>query len=168
MHFLSKSVTMSFEDAVAATKEAVKRCHLAILAEIDLSNILKKELAVDSRPYLILSAFSPPLAHRAIELDSEIGAILLSNVVIQDYGDGRVEISAADPLATIGTINHVGLLCIAQELQSLVQQVIDDIEPLPKLQRGSRDYEKVERTARHLSRQRAAPEAPTGGIAAAI
>jgi uncharacterized protein (DUF302 family) len=141
---------MNFEDAVAATKEALKRRHLAILAEIDLSKVLNRELAVDSRPYVILSAFSPPLAHRAIKLDSQTGSILIFNVTIQERGDGRVEIGAADPLATIGTINHVGLLWIAQELQSLVQHVIDDIEPLPKFRRSFRPESRADRSRERL------------------
>ncbi len=119
MNYLSKGVAMSFEGATAATKEALKRHRLAILAEIDLGNVLRKELAVNSGRYAILSACSPPLAHRGIELDSEVGPTLLCNVAVQEHGDGRVEISVADPLATIGTINHVELIWVARELQSL-------------------------------------------------
>ena len=129
MHYLSKSAAMSFEDAVAATKEALKYYRLAILAEIDLGKALRRELAVDCRPYVILNACSPPLARRAIELDGEVGSILLCNVVVRDRGDGLVEISAVDPLATIGTINHVEFFSVARELRSLLQQVIDAIEP---------------------------------------
>jgi uncharacterized protein (DUF302 family) len=150
MHFLFKSTTMNFEDAVAATKEALKHRHLVILAEIDLSKILKRVLGVDSRPYLILSAFSPPLAHRAIKLDGETGSILIFNVTIQERGDARVEIGAADPLATIGTINHVGLRWIAQELHSLVQHAIDDIEPLPKFRRNFRPESQADRSCERL------------------
>jgi uncharacterized protein (DUF302 family) len=151
MHYLSKRSTMSFEEAVAATRRALKRHHLAILAEIDLGAALKRELAVGSRRYLIFSACSPRLAHRAIELDSEIASILLCNVVVHEQGDDRVEICAADPLATIGTINHVELISIAQELQFLVQQAIDDIEPFPRLQRGFRNSEEAGRQFAHES-----------------
>lgn len=142
MHYLSKSAAMEFEDAIAATKEALKHHGFAILAEIDLCTALWRELAADSRPYVILSACSLPLAHRAIALDSEIGSILLCNVAIHDRGC-RVEISAVDPLATIGTINHVELIWIARELQFLLQQVIDDIEPFPKFRQALRDRQEV-------------------------
>ena len=113
MHYLSTSADMSFEDAVAGLKEALKRHHLAILAEIDPRKAFSRHLAVDFRPYLILSVCSPQLAHRAIQADSEIGSILTCNVVIQQHRDGRVEISAADPAATIGAINHVDLIWIS-------------------------------------------------------
>jgi uncharacterized protein (DUF302 family) len=132
MHYFSNSTDMSFEDAVAATKEALKRHHLAILAEIDLRKAFSRHLAVDFRPYLILSACSPQLAYRAIQADDEIGSILPCNVVVQQHRDGRVEISAADPAATIGTINHVDLIRISRDLRTLVQQVIDEVESWPK------------------------------------
>jgi uncharacterized protein (DUF302 family) len=151
MHYLSKRSTMSFEDAVAAARQALKRHQLAILAEIDLGEALRRELGVGSRPYLIFSACSPRLAHRAIELDSEIGSILLCNVVVHEHGDGRVEICAADPLTTIGTINHVELISIALELQLLVQRVVDDIEPFPRLQRGFSNSEEAGRQFAHES-----------------
>lgn len=143
MHYLSKSAAIGFEDAIAATKEALKRQGFAILAEIDLSQALRRELAADSRPYVILSACNLPLAHRAIELDSEVGSLLLYNVAVHDPGGGRVEISAADPLVMIGTINHVELSWIARELQSLVEQVIDGIEPSPKFRRVLRNREET-------------------------
>jgi uncharacterized protein (DUF302 family) len=142
---------MSFEEAVAATRQALKRRHLAILAEIDLGEALKRELALGSRSYLIFSACSPRLAHRAIELDSEIASILLCNVVVHEHGDDRVEICAADPLAAIGTINHVELISIAQELQFLVQQAIDDIEPFPRLRHGFRNSQEAGRQLAHES-----------------
>ena len=132
MHYFSKSADMSFEDAVAATKEALKRHHFVILAEIDLRKAFSRHLSVDFRPYLILSACSPQLAHGAIQADNEIGSILPCNVVIQQHRDGRVEISAADPAAMIGTINHVDLIWISRDLRTLVQQVIDEVESWPK------------------------------------
>jgi uncharacterized protein (DUF302 family) len=132
MYYLSKSVTASFEDAVEAAKQSLKRQHLAILAEIDLGKAFASELGVNARPYIILSACNPPLAYRAIELDRQIGSILLCNVVVQEHGDGRVEISVADPLATIGMINHVELIWIARQLRSLLQLAIDDVDALPK------------------------------------
>jgi len=132
MHYFSKSGDMSFEDAVAATTEALKRHHFVILAEIDLRKAFSRYLAVDFRPYLILSACSPQLAHRAIQADNEIGSVLPCNVVVQQHRSGRVEISAADPAAMIGTINHVDLIWISRELRTLVQQVIDEVESWPK------------------------------------
>jgi uncharacterized protein (DUF302 family) len=132
MHYFSKSVTMSFGDALGAIKLALKRHRLEILAEIDLSNALRRYLAIDYRPYLILSTCSLQMAERSIEADNNVGSILLCNVVVQQHWDGRIEISTADPAATIGTINNADLIWTTRELRSLVEQSIGDIDTFAK------------------------------------
>jgi uncharacterized protein (DUF302 family) len=127
MHFISTYASVSFADAVAAAKEALKCEEFWILAEIDMRQVLKRHLSVDVRPYLILSACNLTLVYRAIKVDDAIGSTLLCDVVIQEHPDGCVEISVVDPACTIGTINHVEMMSIAQELQSLVRKFIDDI-----------------------------------------
>ena len=123
----STYVSMGFADAVAAAKEALKRQEFSILAEIDMHQVLKR-LSVDLRPYVILSACSLPLAHRAIKAGDAIGSLVLCDVVIQEHSNGYVEISVVDPACTIGTMNHIEMISIAQEQQSLVRNVMDDIE----------------------------------------
>ncbi len=137
MHFLSKCVSMSFADAVGATKEALKRHEFSILAEVDMRQILRSNLSVDFQPCLILNACSLPLAQRAIETDHTMASLLLFEVVIQEHRDGRVEISVVDPTSTIGTINHVEMMSIAQELLSLMRQLMDDIDPAPEFCRAA-------------------------------
>ncbi len=137
MHFFAKCVSMSFADAVAVTRDALKRYQFSVMAEVDLSQALRKDLGVDFRPYLVLSACSLPMALRAIRADEAIGSILLFNVVVQEHSHGSVEISVADPTCTIGTINNVEMISIAQELQSLARRLMDDIEPVPKIHRAA-------------------------------
>ena len=141
MYYFSKSVSMSFEDAVAATKDALKRHSFNVLAEIDMREAFKKQLAVDFRPYLILGACNPQLAHRAIRTDGKIGSIVLSNIVIQQHDDGRVEISAADPAAAMGPINHVELICVTQDIRSAIRRVVDQVGHWPKSRRVMRERE---------------------------
>ena len=137
MHFFSTWASMSFADAVAAAKEALKRQGFLIVAETDIREVLKRHLSVDLRPYLILSACNLPLVRRAVEADDAIGSALLCDVVIQEHSDGCVEFSVVDPACTIGTVNHVVMISIAEELQSLLQKVMDDIESAPKFQRAA-------------------------------
>ena len=137
MHFFSKYINMCFADAVVVTKEALQRQNLSILAEIDMHQVLRRHLSVDLRPYLILSACSLPLAHRAIKADDAIGSLLLCDVVIREHSDGCVEISAVDPACTIGTINHVEMISIAQEMHSILRKLMDDIESVPRLDRAA-------------------------------
>ncbi len=137
MRFFSKYVSMDFSDAVAMTKEVLKRHEFAILAEIDMHSVLRRHLSVDLRPYVILSTCSLPLAHRAIEADGAIGSLLLCDLVIQEHSDGCVEIAVADPACTIGTINHVVMISIAQELQSMVLAFMDNVETTTRLPRAA-------------------------------
>jgi uncharacterized protein (DUF302 family) len=128
---------MDFPDAVAMTKEVLKRHEFLILAEIDMHKVLKRHLFVDLRPYAILSTCSLPLARRTIKADDAIGSLLLCDVVIQEHSDGCVEITVADPACTIGTINHVVMISIAQELQSMVRMLMDDVETTTRLPRAA-------------------------------
>ena len=135
MHYVSKFVNMTFEDAVAAMKEALQRNHFAVLAEIDLRDALRTRLAVDSRPYLILSACCLQLVPQAVEVDAEIGSMLLCDLIVQQCKDGQVEISTLDPADTIGAINDVQLSQIARDLRSKVLKTIDDVDPRPTFRR---------------------------------
>jgi len=156
MYYLSKYVTMSFQDALVATKEALRRNQFAILAEIDMRKAFRRHLGLEFRPYVILATCRPQLAERAIEDDDEIGSILLCNLVVQQQKNGGVKISVADPCATIGATNHVDLISIARELRSRVQQAIDNIEPVQKFPAVLRDREKPDhKSAPPLSRNRA-------------
>jgi uncharacterized protein (DUF302 family) len=141
MYYFSKSTNMSFEDAVATTRKVLQRHHFTILAEIDPDNILRGRLAVGSRCH-ILSASSPQLTHQATKIDDHVGSSMLCNIVIHQHGQDPVEISAADPAETIGTINHVELKGVVGELRSMLQRVIDDIASRPWPRSGSlRDEE---------------------------
>jgi uncharacterized protein (DUF302 family) len=137
MHFLTTYASMAFADAVAAAKEALERQEFAILAEIDMRQILERNLSADLRPYVVLIASNLPLACRAIKADDAIASMLLCEVVIQEHGDNCVEFSVVDPACTIGTVNHVVMISIAKELQSLVRKVMNDIESAPKFHRAA-------------------------------
>jgi len=144
VRYISNSTDMSFDDTVATTREALKRHHFAILAEIDLGKVFRKYLAVDTRPYIILCACSPRLAHRAIEADNQIGPMVFCNLLVQQHKGGSVQISVTDPADTIGTINNVDLTWLTRELRSKVQQVIDDVTSRPASQSISRSSEETE------------------------
>jgi uncharacterized protein (DUF302 family) len=137
MRFFSAYASIGFAGAVAATKEALKRQEFMILAEIDIRQVLKEVSPSILRPYLILSACSLPLAYRAIKVDDVIGSTLLCEVMIQEHNRGCVKISVVDPVCTIGTINHVEMISIAEELRSLVQKVMDDIASAPEFHRAA-------------------------------
>jgi uncharacterized protein (DUF302 family) len=125
-HF-SKTVSMGFDDAVASTKEALRRHNFRVLTEIDMKDNFKKGLNVDFRPYLILGACNPQLTYRALQAEDKIGTMLPCNVVLQQQEDGRVEVSAVDPVASMQAATHVVVDQVAREIRSHLQHVIDEV-----------------------------------------
>ena len=125
-HF-TKTVDMSFDDALMSTKEALKRHNFRVLTEIDMKDNFKKGLNVDFRPYLILGACNAELSYRALQAEDKIGTMLPCNVVLQQKEDGRVEVSAIDPVASMQAITHVAVGQIAEEMRSHLQSVIDEV-----------------------------------------
>lgn len=125
-HF-TKTVDMSFGRAVMSTKEALKRHNFRVLTEIDMKDNFKKGLNVDFRPYLILGACNPELSYRALQAEDKIGTMLPCNVVLQQREDGRVEVSAIDPVASMQAVTHVVVGQIAEEMRSHLQSVIDEV-----------------------------------------
>jgi uncharacterized protein (DUF302 family) len=125
-HF-SKTVKMGFDDAVASTKEALKRHDFRVLTEIDMKDNLKKSLNIDFRPYLILGVCNPQLTYRALQEEDKLGTMLPCNIVVQQQEDGRVEVSAVDPVAAMQAVTHVVVDQVAGEIRSHLQNVIDEV-----------------------------------------
>ena len=125
-HF-STTVEKGFDDAVAATKEALKRHHFRVLTEIDMRDNLKKGLNVEFRPYLIIGACNPALTYRALKAEDKLGVLLPCNIIVQQQENGNVEVSAVDPVLSMGAIDHVVVAQVAQDIRSHLQQVIDEV-----------------------------------------
>ena len=125
-HF-SKTIDLPFDDAVARVTEALKREGFGVLTDIDVSATLKSKLGVSFRPYRILGACNPPLAHRALELEDKIGTMLPCNVVVQEHRAGNVEASAVDPAASMQAIENPALAEVAEEVRGRLQKVIDGL-----------------------------------------
>jgi uncharacterized protein (DUF302 family) len=125
-HF-SKTIDLPFDDAVARVTEALKREGFGVLTEIDVSATLKSKPGVSFRPYRILGACNPPLAHRALELEDKIGTMLPCNVIVQEHRAGNVEVSAVDPAASMQAIENPALAEVAEEVRGRLQKVIDGL-----------------------------------------
>lgn len=125
-HF-SKTCSLSFEDAVAKVTEALKSEGFGILTEIDVRETLKKKLNVDFRKYRILGACNPPFAYQALQAEDKIGTMLPCNVIVQESADGKVEISAVDPVASMRAIENPALGAVAEEVRARLKKVVDSL-----------------------------------------
>lgn len=125
-HF-SKTVNLPFDEAVAATTASLKNHGFGVLTQIDVKDTLQKKIGADFRPYLILGACNPKLAHEALALEDKIGTMLPCNVVVQQHEGGAVEISAVDPVASMSAIENPKLGAVAGKVRELLKQVVDEI-----------------------------------------
>ena len=125
-HF-SKRLRLPIDLAIGRVTEALKQQGFGILTEIDVEQTLKKKLGVDFRPYRILGACNPPLAYQALQVEDKIGTMLPCNVIVQDVGDGMVEISAVDPVASMAAVDNPKLAVIAGTVRAKLRDVIESL-----------------------------------------
>jgi uncharacterized protein (DUF302 family) len=125
-HF-SKKLDVPFDQAVARVTEVLKREGFGVLTDIDVSATVKAKLGEDFRPYRILGACNPQLAHRALKLEDKIGTMLPCNVIVQQHADGAVEVSAIDPVASMQAIKNPALAEVADEVQAKLKRVIEGL-----------------------------------------
>ena len=106
---------------------ALKAEGFGILTEIDVAATLKAKLGVEWPPYVILGACNPPLAHRALEQDQSIGALLPCNVVLREECGGTV-VEAMDPDAVLGIVDLPGIASVAREARERLQRALASLE----------------------------------------
>jgi uncharacterized protein (DUF302 family) len=120
---------MDFEGALARTVEALKAEGFGVLTEIDVKETMKKKLGVDFPPYKILGACNPPLAHRALMAEPEVGLLLPCNVTVRQLEDGTgdggtvVEVALVDPLSMLGVVPSQEVRPVAEEAASRLKRV---------------------------------------------
>lgn len=126
-YFFSKTLDVGFDEAIRRTTEALKTQGFGVLTEIDVAATLKTKIGVDFRPYRILGACNPKLAHEALTAEPDIGLMLPCNVVVQDAGAGRTRVSAIDPVASMMAVENPRLREAATHVQGLLRAAIDAI-----------------------------------------
>jgi uncharacterized protein (DUF302 family) len=119
-----KTVGMDFDSAVQRATEELGKQGFGILTDIDVSATLKKKLDVDFPRYRILGACNPPLAHRALLAEPEIGALLPCNVVVREDGTGKVRVEFMDPDAVLRLVDKPAIGELAAEVRSRLEKVM--------------------------------------------
>jgi uncharacterized protein (DUF302 family) len=126
-YYFSKVLEMGFEEALEHVEAALKAYGFGIITQIDVTATFKAKLGQDFRPYRILGACNPQLAFQALQLEDKVGTMLPCNVVVQDAGDGRTEVAAIDPVASMSAIDNADLKAAAAEVQSRLKAVVDSL-----------------------------------------
>ena len=126
-YYLSKVLSVNFETAVAQVTQKLKEQGFGIITEIDVTQTLKGKIGVDFRPYRILGACNPTLAHQALKLEDKVGTMLPCNVIVQELAPGRIEVAAIDPVASMAAIDNPALLKKAAIVRGTLETVIESL-----------------------------------------
>ena len=125
---LTVQLKTDFESALQRVTEALKVEGFGVLTEIDVKATFKKKIEVDFRPYKILGACNPTLAHRTLSTDPRVGLLLPCNVTVSDEGEGVIEISIVDPISMLGVVKNPDIEPIAQEARTRLERVADSLK----------------------------------------
>ena len=121
---LTATTELPFADAVARVREELAREGFGVLTEIDVQATLEQKLGVDREPYLILGACNPPLAHRALEAEPELGALLPCNVIVYQE-QGQTRIAAVDAEQMLSIVGNDELASTAGEVRRRLEAVVE-------------------------------------------
>lgn len=126
-YYFSKTLGVSFDEAVVRVTEELEKEGFGILTEIDVKETLKKKMDVDFKKYKILGSCNPSFAHHVLRLEDKIGLMLPCNVVVQELSDGKVEVAAIDPIASMQAVENPKLRDVAGEVRAKLKTVIDNL-----------------------------------------
>jgi uncharacterized protein (DUF302 family) len=116
-----------YEEVVASVRKALEEEGFGILSEIDVHAKLKEKLNVDFRPYIILGACNPKLAHRALSAEIDLGLLLPCNVIVYSDDERRTVIMAMDPEKMMSAIENPAMEEIAGEVRDLLKRAIEKV-----------------------------------------
>lgn len=125
-YYFAKTLEAPFDQAVKKTIAALKHHGFGVLTRIDVQSTLKEKIGADIRPYLILGACNPRMAHQALQAENKIGTMLPCNVIVQEV-DGKSEVAAVDPVASMQAVENTSLAAIAAKVREELRAVIQSL-----------------------------------------
>lgn len=126
MYYFAKTLDGTFEEAVNRTVAALKQRGFGVLTKIDVRGTLKEKIGAEFRPYVILGACNPRMAHQALQAEDKIGTMLPCNVVVQEIG-GKIEVAAVDPVASMQAIQNERLSAIASKVRDELKAAVQSL-----------------------------------------
>jgi uncharacterized protein (DUF302 family) len=125
-YYFAKNVDAPFQSTAEKTVAALKDHGFGVLTKIDVQGTLKEKIGADFRPYVILGACNPRMAHQALQAEDKIGTMLPCNVIVQEV-DGKTEVAAVDPVASMLTIQNDKLAAVATKVREELKAVAESL-----------------------------------------
>ena len=131
---ISTTLHTAFEDAVDRTRKALADQGFGVLTEIDMKATLKAKLGQDMEDYLILGACNPPLAHRAVNVDRQIGLLLPCNVTVRvdPNDDNAVIVDAINPQVMVELVDKPVMQAVADDVATKLQAAVESLTEVPQ------------------------------------
>lgn len=114
---------IAFEPALQRVTDALKTEGFGVLSDIDMQRAMKDKLNVDMRPYRILGACNPPLAHQALQVEPDIGLLLPCNVTVREEAGGDIVVGFLDPQTMVKLVGKPGVEAVANEAEQRLRRV---------------------------------------------
>jgi uncharacterized protein (DUF302 family) len=116
-----------FAPTVERVRAALKEQGFGVLTEIDVQATLREKLGAQMEEYVILGACNPPLAHRALDVDRDIGLLLPCNVVVRADGPDATLVQALDPQVMVQITGRPELENVADEATRRLRAALDTL-----------------------------------------
>ena len=123
-YYFNKITTLEFEEAITVVTTELGKEGFGVLSEIDLQGKIKEKLNKDIPCYKILGACNPVFAFKALQAEPHIGTMLPCNVIVREVEDGKVEVSAINPVDSMQAVGNPDLQDVAAEIQARLERVI--------------------------------------------
>ncbi len=122
----SKSIDLPFEQAIEKVTDELKKEGFGVLTSIDVKETLKKKINVDFKKYTILGACNPPIAHKALLEEEELGLLLPCNIIVYEKGDKTV-VSVFDPMIMTKVVDNEKIAPVAEQVKEKLERVLQSV-----------------------------------------
>jgi uncharacterized protein (DUF302 family) len=124
-YYFSKTISKSFDESISLITDALKTEGFGIITEIRMHDKLKEKLGVDFKKYTILGACNPSFAYKALQMEDKIGTMLPCNVLVIEQEEGKIEIAAIDPVASMLGVGNPALTEVAHKVSETLKNIVE-------------------------------------------